>query len=217
MSQHANMMVNEHVRLVRQLGQGGMGTLWVAYDDRLDREVAVKFITPEVLEKSPGLAERFKREAQAAARIRSPYVVQIHAHGTADDGSPYMVMELLDGESVGDYLNAGKRLTYEQSATVLTQVGKALTAAHKLGVVHRDVKPDNVFMLNDDDLFVKLLDFGIAKHSALPNEAGGLTATGSVLGTPHYMSPEQLLNTKGRGSSRRSLGARRGRVHHGDR
>ncbi len=197
MTQHENMMVTQDVKLLRQLGQGGMGTIWVGYDSRLDREVAVKFITAEVLQKSPALKERFKREAQAAARIRSPYVVQIHAHGEQPDGSPYMVMELLEGQSVGEFLQSGGRLTYEHSAQLLGQVGKALAAAHKLGVVHRDIKPDNIFMLKEEDLFVKLLDFGIAKHAQLPESAGNLTATGSILGTPHYMSPEQLLDTKG--------------------
>ncbi len=190
--------VSAHVNLVRELGRGGMGTVWVGHDSRFDREVAVKFISPSLLEEHPDLVKRFAREAKAAAQLRSPHVVQIFDHGQTEQGVPYMVMELLEGESLADRIRLRGPQTAAETSVVISQVAKALGEAHRRGVVHRDIKPDNIFLLavEDDELFVKVLDFGIAKRSTTLSGQAGLTATGSLLGTPEYMSPEQIMTAK---------------------
>ena len=197
MSVKAGQFVNPHVRLVREFGRGGMGTVWIGHDERFDRDVAVKFISPTLREQHPDLIRRFAREAKAAAQLSSPHVVQIYDHGETDEGVPYMVMELLKGEALSARLRRTGPQTPIQASLVISQVAKALNEAHRRGVVHRDIKPDNIFVLesDDDDLFVKVLDFGIAKQST-PLSGQGLTATGSLLGTPEYMSPEQIMTAK---------------------
>lgn len=184
------------VHLVRHLSEGGMGSLWVAKHKRLDIEVAVKFMAREI-GTTEHLRDRFEREARSAARIQSPHVVQIFDHGEMKDGRPYIVMELLEGEDLGALLARKGRLSVRRTALLLSQVAKALTAAHdrKNPVYHRDIKPENIFLTRSgDDVFVKVLDFGIAKNidARQPN----LTATGWVMGTLEYMSPEQLLSPK---------------------
>ncbi len=182
-------------RLIRQLGQGGMGSVWLAEHLTLCSQVAIKLIHVDMTGSAEVLG-RFLREAQAAASLRSPHVVQILDHGV-DDGTPYIAMELLDGESLADRLARLGRLDPVALARIMTQIGRAIGRAHEAGIVHRDLKPDNVFLVhNDDDELTKVLDFGIAK-ATLPGR-GGLdaaassnTRTGAVLGTPYYMSPEQ--------------------------
>ncbi len=189
-------MVTDNVRLVRLLGRGGMASVWVAEHLVLQTEVAVKFISPELVKKTPSMLERFKREASAAAKIKSPHVVQTFDSGVMDDGTPYIVMELLEGESLGDQLERVGTLKVEQTTAILAQVAKALAAAHELGVIHRDIKPDNIFLTYpSDELLVKVLDFGIAKQDDL-SEYDSQTQTGALIGTPQYMSPEQVLNAK---------------------
>ncbi|MBN4050339.1 PhnD/SsuA/transferrin family substrate-binding protein, partial [Desulfobulbus sp. AH-315-M07] len=192
----AGTMVTSNVRLVELLGEGGMGSVWIADHLTLDTQVAVKFISRDLLKRHPALAARFNFEAKAAAQIRSPYVVQIFDHGLMEDGTPFMVMERLHGESLGERLEQG-RPALREAGIIVAQVAKALTAAHKLKVIHRDIKPDNIFLLecdDDDEVFVKVLDFGIAKRT---DQSKGLTDTGSMLGTPDYMSPEQIMDVKG--------------------
>ncbi|MBI4703108.1 MAG: serine/threonine protein kinase [Deltaproteobacteria bacterium] len=198
-------MVTPSVRLVRPLASGAMGSVWVAYHLGLDTEVAVKFISGELLYKSPSLVARFKREASMAAKIGSPHVVRIFDHGLMADGTPYIVMELLHGESLADRLERRGALGLPEAERLLSQVARGLRKAHELGIVHRDIKPENLFLVDsgtqDDDeaggeeLFVKILDFGIAKQSRLSGDAS-LTAAGSVLGTPLFMSPEQVLSAR---------------------
>jgi eukaryotic-like serine/threonine-protein kinase len=178
-------------RLTKQLGQGGMGSVWRAEDLTLGAEVAVKLIDASLAESSEALA-RFRREAQAAASIRSTYVVQILDHGI-DQGTPYIAMELLNGESLAARLERVIVLSPEQTARLLGHTGRALSLAHEHGIVHRDMKPENIFLVREDDEDVgKVLDFGIARKSGGLSEVGGLkTSTGAILGTPYYMSPEQ--------------------------
>jgi len=161
------MMVTPSVRLVRPLGRGGMGSVWVADHLTLRTQVAVKFISAEVLERGGrSILTRFEREAQAAAQIRSEHVVHIHDLGVMDGGTPYIVMELLDGESLGHRLKRARSLPADQVRLVVAQVAKALGAAHELGIIHRDIKPDNIFLVKrDDEPLVKVLDFGIAKQT----------------------------------------------------
>lgn len=188
-------MVSANVRLVRLLGRGGMGSVWVAEHLSLKTLVAVKFMAENFAE-SPGAAARFEREAVASSQIKSPHVVQVFDHGIDAQGVPYIVMELLEGEDLGKRLATVGRLSPIQTAQIVGQVCKALSKAHAAQIVHRDIKADNIFLVNsDDEVFVKVLDFGIAKrHDDAPSSH--LTSTGAVVGTPHTMSPEQILSSK---------------------
>lgn len=186
-------MLAGRYRLIQRLGGGAMGSVWRAEDMNLRAPVAVKLIDPSIAETDEAIA-RFRREAQAAAAIRSTYVVQILDHGV-DGTTPYIAMELLNGESLASRLERVKCLTPEKAAAVLSQVARALTLAHSQGIVHRDLKPDNVFLVREgtDDV-AKVLDFGIARRMGDLGETGGLqTRTGAVLGTPFYMSSEQTI------------------------
>src|SRR5262249_9734339 len=138
--------------------------------------------------------ERFRREATTPAQIKSPHVVQVFDHGVTERGVPYIVMELLSGEDLRRHVKRTGPLPPAKVAQIIAQAARALGRAHRLGIVHRDIKPDNLFILDvEGEPFVKVLDFGIAKHAG---ESPQLTATGSMVGTPVYMSPEQLLSAK---------------------
>ena len=182
--------------LDRKLGQGSMGSVWAAEHLSLRSQVAFKFIDPQIASDAEALA-RFLREARAAASLRSPHVVQILDHGV-DNGSPYIVMELLEGESLGSRLRSRGALPAVEVAEILVQVARAVAKAHEVGIVHRDLKPDNIFIVHNDDAdLAKVLDFGIAKVTG-PNvgvSAPG-TRSGALMGTPVYMSPEQAEGTK---------------------
>jgi serine/threonine-protein kinase len=183
-------------RLERELGRGGMGSVWLAQHMTLCSPVAIKLIDPGIAE-NPEALSRFLREAQSAASLRSPHVVQILDHGV-DNGVPFIVMELLEGESLSARIERQHRLSPADTARILTQVCRAITRAHEAGVIHRDLKPDNIFLVrNDEDEVAKVLDFGVAKASSHGmGTAVGATRTGSVLGTPYYMSPEQAEGMK---------------------
>ncbi len=184
-----------HLRLVRPLGKGGMGSVWVVHHATLETDVAVKFIAYELGELDEHMMARFKREAALSAKLKSPHVVKTFDHGTMPNGRPYIVMELLEGETLGERLAREGRLSSHDVALVVGQVAQVLSEAHSLAVVHRDIKPDNVFLLSSAyELFVKVLDFGIAKQTSMPNLVT-VTDTGAIIGTPEYMSPEQLLST----------------------
>ena len=174
-----------------KLGQGGMGSVWRAEHLQLRSPVAIKLIDQEIARNPEALA-RFMREAQAAAALRSPHVVQIFDFG-ADEGVPYIAMELLEGESLAGRLERTRVLSPSETAHIVTQISRAVTKAHDAGIVHRDLKPDNVFLVrNDEEEVAKVLDFGIAKApNAFGASTGSATRTGSLLGTPYYMSPEQ--------------------------
>ena len=180
-------------QLETPLARGGMGSVWVARHVKLGSRLAVKFLDPRFAA-SPAFIERFEREARAAAALQSPNVVHVQDYGVEDD-TPYLVMELLQGEDLGQRLSRLGRLSLPETARILMQVGKALRKAHEGGIVHRDLKPANLFLMRaDDDEVVKVLDFGIAKEVASVGEA---TKTGEVMGSPHYMSPEQARADKG--------------------
>jgi serine/threonine protein kinase len=181
--------------LLRLIGRGGMGSVWEGRHATLATRVAIKFVDPEYVD-SPDARARFVIEARAAATIRSKYAIQIYDHGVADDGRPYMVMELLQGEPLDRRLERLGRLSLRETARWLGQVCRALQRAHDAGIIHRDLKPENIFLVrspDDDEEIAKVLDFGIAKFKGLPGEGGvtSSTKTGAVLGTPFYMSPEQ--------------------------
>ena len=188
------VVVAGRFRLIRKLGQGGMGSVWLATHLGLDTKCAIKFVEGAGV-MLPEMHARFEREAKAAASLHSPHVVQIIDHAIWD-GVPFMAMELLDGEDLRHRLDAGGRLSPAQTVDILRQVCRALNKAHNAGIVHRDLKPDNIYLVRDDDREIaKVLDFGIAKSKAAL-ESGSNTKTGAMLGTPYYMSPEQAQGTK---------------------
>lgn len=175
-------------RLLERVGRGGMGAVWHAHDDQLDRDVAVKeLLLPEHLtapERENWIA-RLDREARAAARLKHPGIITVHDRMVSEDGRPWIVMELVRGGSLADLLASRERLLPEQAARIGLQVLESLRAAHQAGITHRDVKPANILLEQDR---VVLTDFGIA---AVDGDAT-LTASGVLLGTPAFMAPEQV-------------------------
>ncbi len=183
------LRLNDRYRLERLLGEGGMGTVFRAYDERLARDVAVKIIRSEYLNDA-AMRFRLEREARTVARIRHPGVIALYDSGEIDDGSAYLVMELLGGRDLADVLADFGPGTPAQVAALLRQAAAGVDAAHRAGVIHRDLKPANIFLTPVEGGFqAKVLDFGLAK-SALVDAR--LTTTGMVVGTPNYMAPEQV-------------------------
>ncbi len=176
-------------RLIRLLGEGGMGLVFEAEDERLVRRVAVKTLKPDHFH-SEDRRQRFEQEARALAQIHHPGVISIFDSGELEDGSLYLVTERLLGASLGRVLQACGPGRPDQVAQLIRQSASALEAAHARGIIHRDLKPDNIFVVvTSKGLRYKLLDFGLAKEMAVDSS---LTQTGFILGTPLYMSPEQL-------------------------
>jgi len=191
MSLEAGRVLSTRYRLVRPLGQGSQGAVWIADHLALNTHVAVKLIDPD-LAKREDAVERFKREATAAAQLRSAHVVQILDHGI-DEGQPFIVMELLEGEDLFERLNKRGRLSLRETSKIITQVCRAVARAHAASIIHRDLKPENVFLChNEDDEVVKVLDFGVAKVTDPAKATMQRTNVGTLIGTPHYMSPEQV-------------------------
>ena len=184
-------------KIVRVIGEGGMGTVYLAEHPMIGKRVAVKMLRPD-LGTDPGLVSRFFQEARAVNEIRHPNIVDISDFGKTEDGIVYLVMELLEGRSLRDRLNAEGALPFDEVVTICRQVCDALAAAHRVGIVHRDLKPDNIFLLADPTqpgaLRSKLFDFGVAKLLGEQDKhVGHKTIAGAVVGTPFYMSPEQAL------------------------
>jgi predicted Ser/Thr protein kinase len=179
-------------RIVEPLGRGGMASVFKAYEPKLERYVALKVLPREFLH-DPGFAERFKREAKAIAKLEHPNIVPIYAYGIDEaEGIPWMALRLVAGGSLSQLLKSERlRLPLARSVEILHGVADALDHAHGKGIVHRDVKPQNVLL--DEGGRVYLADFGIAK---ILESSGGLTATGMITGTPQYMAPEQATGTK---------------------
>jgi tRNA A-37 threonylcarbamoyl transferase component Bud32 len=180
-------------RLTELLGRGGMGSVWAGIHTTLGTRVAVKFIDAEHVD-SPEARHRFENEARAAAALRSKHVVEVYDHGVMADGRPFIVMEFLDGEPLDKRLERFGRLQAKDTARIVGMVCRALSKAHAAGIVHRDLKPENVFLVWDDEDgadVAKVVDFGIAKFTDSASTSSSATRTGSVLGTPYYMSPEQ--------------------------
>ncbi len=189
----AGLVVAGKFRLDALIGQGGMGSVWSATHLGLGNRIAIKLVSREFV-RSPDALRRFDAEAKAAARLQSRHVVQVYDSGTLDDSTPYIAMELLSGQNLQGRIEASGPVSLAESVDILAQSCKGLGKAHALGIVHRDIKPDNIFLAqspDDEGYVVKVLDFGVAKLSQASDKDGSTTKTGTVLGTPLYMSPEQ--------------------------
>jgi serine/threonine-protein kinase len=179
------------------IGRGGMGSVWSAVHLGLGQRVAVKLISKRYAT-SREARQRFDLEAKAVAQLRSRFVVQVYDNGETAEGTPYIVMELLEGESLDHRIQSRGPVAVDQAVRIIGQVGRALTRAHSLGIVHRDLKPENIFLTrgeDDDGEIAKVLDFGIAKIKT-SETSDSATRTGAVLGTPLFMSPEQARGLK---------------------
>jgi eukaryotic-like serine/threonine-protein kinase len=190
----------EKYRLTRELGRGGMAAVYEAENVDIGKRVAVKVLAAE-LTTSTIVVERFLREARAAAAISSPYICDVYDSGKLEDGRPFLVLELLEGESLYERMTRVRQIDIPSTVRMVGQVARGLTKAHAAGIVHRDLKPENIFLTKDEEgnLLAKLLDFGLAKfYLPMASEPGQarLTREGAVFGTPAYMSPEQV---KGQG------------------
>ncbi|NMC68960.1 MAG: serine/threonine protein kinase, partial [Myxococcales bacterium] len=185
-------VIDGKYRLTRPLGEGGMGMVWVATHTALGREFAVKLLRPEFA-RDPQALIRFQQEAVAVGKVGSPHLVSLTDFGTTADGEPYIVMELLEGRTLEEAMRAEKPMAVPRIADIGCQILTALATVHERGIVHRDLKPANVFLmrLGDREDFVKLLDFGVAKVLG-GDRISHFTRTGVLLGTPTYMSPEQV-------------------------
>ncbi len=191
------LMVTRSITLVRHLASGGMGSVWIADHASLKCEVVVKLMST-LLAADPGYVERFSREAASAARVSSPHVVRCFDHGVTESGIPFIVMEYLQGEDLNTALTTRGTLPLDEVAEIVRQLARALSRAHALGIVHRDIKPRNIFLCTEADgsVFVKVLDFGVAKVGG-PTSSGESTQTGALVGTATYASPEQLMGLRG--------------------
>ncbi|HKY39357.1 MAG TPA: protein kinase [Polyangiaceae bacterium] len=190
----AGELISGKYRIVRLIGDGGMGVVYEARHEVLGSGVALKFLHAD-LAKRPGLTERFMQEARVSATIQSPHVTHVTDVDTAQDGSPYLVMELLSGQSLQSTLDRQGKLPQDQALDFALQILAGLEAAHAIGVVHRDMKPDNVLVTpSPGGPILKLIDFGIAKLRVSSEFSKGLTRAGVVMGTPEYMAPEQLMS-----------------------
>lgn len=200
----AGRIIGGKYRIRRLIGEGGMGAVWSAVHEALDRTVAIKFLRPTGADAETASA-RFVTEAKSAARVKHRFVVDVFDFGITEDGVYYMVQELLEGEELADCIVQGPAWEVRDVVSFTCQCLSGLEAVHQAGIVHRDLKPENIFVMRDSDgRYPKLLDFGISKlaesgptkHSGRPPRPAGrvkqLTTKGTTLGTPWYMSPEQL-------------------------
>src|SRR5919204_1419842 len=187
--------VGGRYRLTAPLGEGGMSTLWRAVDQQLDREVAVKILRPQY-SADPGFAARFRQEARSAASLSHPNIVSVYDYGTDPNGDiQYIVMELVEGRDLASVLHDRGRVSTDDATQVAIAVASALEAAHRRGIVHRDVKPGNILITEEGD--VKVTDFGIARAVS----EASMTVTGTTLGSVHYFSPEQARGDEVTGRS----------------
>jgi serine/threonine-protein kinase len=185
-------------RLESVVGVGGMGSVWCATHLGLAQQVAIKLVSVNFVRSGDAL-RRFDREAKAAAKIRSRHVPQVFDNGVLDDGTPYLAMELLYGETLFRRIHRQGPIPLPEAVSILDQVCRGLSRAHSLGIVHRDVKPDNIYLaqsVDEDGYVVKILDFGVAKFTVLGEAEHSSTRTGALVGTPQYMSPEQARGLK---------------------
>jgi serine/threonine-protein kinase len=192
-------MIGGKYRVARVVGQGGMGVVAEAVHVQLDERVALKFLRPDML-KMPDVVARFDREARAAVKLKSEHVARVMDVGKTDAGVPYMVMEFLQGNDLAELLSTTGPLPVTQAVEYVIQACEGVGEAHARGIVHRDIKPENLFVLTRSDGWrsIKVLDFGISKTVLLGPSSVDMSSheTHSIMGSPYYMSPEQLRSTK---------------------
>jgi serine/threonine-protein kinase len=185
----AGLVLDGRYRLESLLGEGGMGTVWVGSQLALQRQVAVKSLRVA----APSHRVRLQREALALAAVHHPSIVEVYDYGETESGLPYVVMELVRGESIAARLDREGALPAEEAVSLVLPILEGLAAAHRAGVIHRDIKPDNVVLAQGrTGVFPKLLDFGIARVDS--DADARLTLDGGLVGTPAYMAPEQMRN-----------------------
>ena len=198
-SRPGSRVIADKYRLDRLLGRGGMGAVYAALHVELERPTAIKLLLPDQISDEQAL-ERFKREARAAARLNHPNVAGTYDFGTLPGGESYIVMELVEGETLSERLAAAGTLPFGEAVLIARQVADGVESAHEGGIVHRDLKPANIIISRDHrgTALVKVLDFGIAKLKETSTTGGmaSLTTAGSIMGTPRYMSPEQCSDSK---------------------
>jgi serine/threonine protein kinase len=189
-------VIDNRYRILRKIGEGGMGTIYASEHVEIRKGVAIKILHP-VYSKQQNLVERFRREARAASRIGHPNIIDVTDFGTTEDGCAYFVMEHLEGIDLADVLSHERKIEPLRAVRIGMQICSALHAAHAAGVIHRDLKPENIFLVARDGEadFVKVLDFGIAR--SLSRRSRRLTNPGMAMGTPEYMAPEQAMATGG--------------------
>ncbi len=186
-------VIDGKYRIVKLLGKGGMGSVYLGENLRIRRRVAIKVLHAKTADKTINV-QRFEREAQAAGRIGSEHIVEVLDLGELDSGDFYLVMEFLEGESLAQRLERGGPMHPEALFPIVVDLLEGLHDAHRADIVHRDLKPDNVFLLREkkgQTDFVKIVDFGVSKFKPIGPESIEVTRTGAVVGTPYYMSPEQ--------------------------
>ncbi|MBW2455928.1 MAG: serine/threonine protein kinase [Deltaproteobacteria bacterium] len=191
----AGALVTPQVRLNRPPGEGGMGSLWVADHLAMQCEVAVKFVFMDLVAQDPTILERFEREAEVLVQLDHPNIVKLFERGQTDDGNPFIVMELLLGETLVDRLERTGEMTPAQVGYLLDQLAAGLDHVHQKGIIHRDLKAENIFLVGPDSLpQVKILDFGLSRPPGDPGDKK-LTAVGTLVGTAEFMSPEQIVSS----------------------
>ncbi|HEY0077953.1 MAG TPA: protein kinase [Pyrinomonadaceae bacterium] len=191
-SRPGSCIIAEKYRLERLLGRGGMGAVYAGLHVELERPAAIKLLLPDLVS-DPQALERFRREARAAARLNHPNVADTYDYGILPSGEAYILMELVQGLTLREYINAAGALPFSDAVEIARQVSDGIETAHRNGIIHRDLKPSNIILTRDhhEALLAKVVDFGIAKLKEYSTSGGVLTNTGSLVGTPRYMSPEQ--------------------------
>ena len=191
MALQAGQIVEGKYRVLRLIGEGGMGAVYEGENFRIGRRVAIKVMHADAAA-NKDIVRRFEREAQASARIGSVHIADVLDLGSFPDGESFMVMEFLEGENLGERLKTAGRLSSHDVAIIAYQLLDGLAAMHGAGIIHRDLKPANIFLARTaKGEMVKIVDFGVSKFAARDDEKAQMTVSGAVLGTPHYMSPEQ--------------------------
>ena len=186
--------------IVKLLGSGGMGAVYEATHTEIGKRVAIKVLSP-MIAAVPGARARFLREAQLTSRVRHPHIVDVADMGS-DGGHTYLVMEFLHGEDLAQRLERLGPVGVEELADIMLPVCSAVAAAHAAGITHRDLKPQNIFLAaGTRRVLPKVLDFGISKGNDAVTQAGTLTGTGAMIGTPYYLAPEQIMDSKSAGSA----------------
>jgi len=187
-----DQLVADRYRVIRKLGEGGMGSVYLAEHVVIEKKFALKVLAPELSRRSD-LVARFLQEARSASRIGHENVIDIMDFGQSPDGLVYIAMEFLDGKDLGEIVRGKGAMQWPEAREIVLQICRALRAAHDRGIVHRDMKPENIFLIQREGQphFVKILDFGIAKVMGLDPNGPRLTRTGMIFGTPEYMAPEQ--------------------------